>query len=48
VRRYLVALGVAADRVHTISYGEEMPAVPGSTEAAWAKNRRAEFKVSAP
>jgi peptidoglycan-associated lipoprotein len=47
VRRYLVALGVTADRVHTISYGEEMPAVPGSTEAAWAKNRRAEFKVSA-
>jgi len=47
VRRYLVALGIAADRVHTISYGEEMPAVPGSTEAAWAKNRRAEFKVSA-
>ena len=47
VRRYLVALGVAADRVHTISYGEEMPAVPGSTEAAWSKNRRAEFKVSA-
>jgi peptidoglycan-associated lipoprotein len=47
VRRYLVALGVASDRVHTISYGEEMPAVPGSTEAAWAKNRRAEFKVSA-
>ena len=47
VRRYLVALGVAADRLHTISYGEEKPADPASTEAAWAKNRRAEFKVSA-
>jgi peptidoglycan-associated lipoprotein len=47
VRRYLVALGVSADRVHTISYGEEKPAVPGSDEAAWSKNRRAEFKVSA-
>ena len=47
VRRYLVALGVSADRVHTISYGEEKPAVTGSDEAAWAKNRRAEFKVSA-
>jgi peptidoglycan-associated lipoprotein len=47
VRRYLVALGVQADRVHTISYGEEKPAVPGSDESAWAKNRRAEFKVSA-
>lgn len=47
VRRYLIALGVASDRVHTISYGEEKPADPGSSEAAWAKNRRAEFKVSA-
>ena len=47
VRRYLVALGVSADRVHTISYGEEKPAVLGSDEAAWSKNRRAEFKVAA-
>jgi peptidoglycan-associated lipoprotein len=47
VRRYLVALGVSADRVHTISYGEEKPAVVGSDEAAWSKNRRAAFKVSA-
>jgi peptidoglycan-associated lipoprotein len=47
VRRYLVALGVPADRVHTISYGEEKPADPGHDESAWSKNRRAEFKVSA-
>lgn len=47
VRRYLIALGVSSDRVHTISYGEEKPAVSGSDEAAWSKNRRAEFKVSA-
>ncbi len=47
VRRYLVALGVPSDRVHTISYGEEKPAVSGSDEAAWSKNRRSEFKVSA-
>ena len=47
VRRYLVALGISADRLHTISYGEEKPAVLGSDEAAWSKNRRAEFKVSA-
>lgn len=47
VRRYLVALGASSDRVHTISYGEEKPAVPGSDESAWSKNRRAEFKVSA-
>lgn len=48
VRRYLVALGVLADHVHTISYGEEKPAAQGSDEAAWSKNRRAEFKISAP
>lgn len=47
VRRYLVALGVLADRLHTISYGEEKSAALGSDEAAWQKNRRAEFKVSA-
>jgi len=47
VRRYLIALGVSTDRVHTISYGEEKPAVPGSDESSWSKNRRAEFKVSA-
>ena len=47
VRRYLVALGVAAERLHTISYGEEKPVDPGHDESSWAKNRRAEFKVSA-
>lgn len=47
VRRYLVALGISVERVHTISYGEEKPAVPGSDESAWSKNRRVEFKVSA-
>lgn len=43
VRDYLVSLGVPANRLITISYGEEMPAVEGSNEAAWAQNRRAEF-----
>lgn len=47
VRRYLVGLGIAPDRLHTISYGEEKPADPGHDESAWWKNRRAEFKVSA-
>ncbi len=42
-KAYLVTLGVAADRVNVISYGEEKPLDPASTEAAWAKNRRAEF-----
>lgn len=45
VKSYLVTLGVAADRLSTISYGKERPAVQGHDEAAWAKNRRAEFVV---
>lgn len=39
-KKYLVALGIAANRVATISYGKERPAVVGSNEAAWAQNRR--------
>ncbi len=41
VRSYLVALGVDSDRLSTISYGKERPAVLGSNEEAWAQNRRA-------
>ena len=41
VRDYLVAKGINAARVRTVSYGKERPAVSGSDEAAWAKNRRA-------
>ncbi len=39
-RNYLVAKGVAASRVSTISYGKERPEVLGSTDEAWARNRR--------
>ena len=42
---YLVSLGVPARRLSTISYGEERPAVVGQDEEAWAKNRRAEFRL---
>jgi peptidoglycan-associated lipoprotein len=41
VRDYLVARGINAARIKTISYGKERPAAVGSNEAAWAKNRRA-------
>jgi len=41
VRDYLVAKGINSARVRTVSYGKERPAVSGSDEAAWAKNRRA-------
>lgn len=40
VQRALVALGVQANRIKTISYGKERPAVLGDNEAAWAQNRR--------
>ena len=43
VRSYLVNLGVKKGRLRTVSYGEERPAAQGSSENAWAKNRRAEF-----
>lgn len=45
VKEYYVQLGIAPNRIATISYGEEMPAVKMSTESAWAKNRRAETKI---
>ena len=43
--KYLNAMGIAGDRMKTVSYGEERPADPGHNESAWAKNRRDEFKV---
>ena len=42
---YLTTLGVKAGNLSIISYGKEKPAVIGSDEAAWAKNRRAEFEI---
>jgi peptidoglycan-associated lipoprotein len=44
---YLGAQGVAAARMTVISYGETRPACTESTEACWAKNRRAHFLVKA-
>ncbi|MGB9081165.1 MAG: peptidoglycan-associated lipoprotein Pal [Desulfuromonadaceae bacterium] len=43
--KYLTTLGVKAENLSIISYGKEKPAVVGSDEAAWAKNRRAELVV---
>ncbi|MGC3985665.1 MAG: peptidoglycan-associated lipoprotein Pal [Pseudorhodoferax sp.] len=43
VRRSLVLLGVADNQVEAVSFGKEKPAVQGSDEAAYAKNRRAEI-----
>ena len=40
-RQYLIAQGIPAARINTVSFGKENPDPPGSDEAAWARNRRA-------
>jgi len=42
---YLADLGLGASRVRMITYGEERPEDPTSSEAAWSKNRRAAFVI---
>jgi len=44
-RDFLVSLGVPADRIQTISYGEERPFATGHDEASWQQNRRAHVVV---
>lgn len=45
-RDFLLAQGVDSARIRTISYGKERPAVAGSNDAAWAKNRRAATMIN--
>ena len=47
VKTYLVSLGIPQDRLRTVSYGKEFPFDPGHDEAAWSKNRRAHFVITA-
>lgn len=47
VKNFLTGYGIEGPRIATISYGEERPAVEGSGEAAWSRNRRAEFEIMA-
>lgn len=42
-KSFLEKLGISGDRMDTVSYGEEKPAVVGHNEKAWSKNRRAFF-----
>jgi peptidoglycan-associated lipoprotein len=46
VRTVLLQKGVSETSIQTTSFGSEMPADEGHNEAAWAKNRRAEFGVT--
>jgi OOP family OmpA-OmpF porin len=43
--KYLMDLGIAKDRVSTVSYGEEKPVCKDANEACWSKNRRGDFIV---
>lgn len=45
VANYLGQNGISADRIETVSRGETNPAVAGSGEEAWSKNRRGEFII---
>jgi peptidoglycan-associated lipoprotein len=47
VIRFLTGFGLDMGRFSSVSYGEERPAVQGSTESAWAQNRRVEFVITA-
>ena len=46
-KNYLVSLGVPADKIKTVSYGTEFPFDAGHDDAAWKKNRRAHFVITA-
>ncbi|MES2198930.1 MAG: OmpA family protein [Chlamydiota bacterium] len=45
VRSLLIKQGVSAEQIHTVSYGKEKLADTSNNADAWAKNRRAEFKI---
>jgi peptidoglycan-associated lipoprotein len=46
-RTYLISLGIDANRIRTVSYGSEFPFDPAHNEAAWGRNRRAHFVITA-
>lgn len=46
VRDMMLSLGVTANQLESLSFGEESPAVLGENESAWQKNRRVEFRYT--
>ena len=46
-RQYLIGRGIDGGRIDVTSFGEERPVDPAENEAAWARNRRAEFEITA-
>lgn len=47
VRQFFISFGLDASRFNMTSFGEERPLAQGSSEASWARNRRAEFVLTA-
>ena len=47
VRQFFISFGLDASRFNMTSFGEERPLAQGSSEASWARNRRAEFVITA-
>lgn len=45
-KNYMVTLGIPAERLRTVSYGNEFPFDPGHDESAWKENRRAHFMLT--
>ncbi len=46
VKMFLVDLGIATDRLNTVSYGKGRPVAAGRNEESWARNRRAQFVIN--
>lgn len=44
-KKYIMNLGVSADLIYTISYGEEKPLLFGHDEYSWSQNRRDDFVI---
>lgn len=48
IREYLIRAGVNAEKIHTISFGEDKPVAFGHDDSAWSQNRRGEFILVLP
>jgi peptidoglycan-associated lipoprotein len=47
IRQFLTGFGLAANRFEIVSFGEGRPLQQGTTEAAWSRNRRGQFVITA-
>lgn len=46
-KNYLVTMGIASNRVSTVTYGKERPVAFGHDESSWSQNRRSNFVITA-